>query len=193
MIGGLLIGIGFGWVAYIAPANSAGLLSTSSVRTFVPELSTNQPGVIPKMAIKAGNQAPDFSLKSVDGREIRLSDFRGKPVLINLWATWCIPCQDEMRVIEKIFKDYSSAGLVVLGVNVTSQDSIQDVNETVKKYHLTYPILLDEAGHVSELYEMRGIPTSYFIDSNGILRRIQIGEILPKYLDNYLSEILPIM
>lgn len=72
---------------------------------------------------------------------IRLSDFAGKPVLINLWATWCIPCQNEMPVLEKIYKEYNASGLVVLGVDITLQDNLQAVKETVKKYQLSYPIL----------------------------------------------------
>ena len=80
---------------------------------------------------------------------------------------------------------------MVLGVNVTTQDHIQDVKETVKKYQLSYPILLDESGQVSGLYHMYGIPSSYFIDTQGILTRIQIGEILPDDIGSYFSEIIP--
>lgn len=122
---------------------------------------------------------------------IRLSDFAGKPVLINLWATWCIPCQNEMPVLEKIYKEYNASGLVVLGVDITLQDNLQAVKETVKKYQLSYPILLDESGQISKLYQVYGIPTSYFIDHQGILRLIQIGEIHPDYQNRYLAEIIP--
>jgi peroxiredoxin len=114
--------------------------------------------------IEVGKPAPDFSLNDLDGKVVHLSDFTGKPVMINLWASWCIPCQDEMPELEKIYEQYNTSGLVILGVNVTSQDHIQDVKEAVKKYQITYPILLDESGLVSGLYHMYGIPVSYFID-----------------------------
>jgi cytochrome c biogenesis protein CcmG/thiol:disulfide interchange protein DsbE len=192
LLSGLLIGLGLSWAVYSAPSNSIRAQPSPSAPTKLVEVPTRQPENTPKKAIVVGKPAPDFSLRNIDGEEIHLADFSGKPVLINLWTTWCIPCQNEMPVIEKIFKDYNDTGLVVLGINITSQDKLLDVKETIKKYNLSYPILLDESGLVSELYEMRGIPTSYFVDPQGIIRRIQIGEILPEYEDRYLMDILPL-
>jgi peroxiredoxin len=191
MCGGLFIGLGLSWTIYNAPGNSAKPVSSESAPTIIPKLTASQSGNTPQPVVEVGKQAPDFSLKDIDGEEIHLSDFSGKPVLINLWATWCIPCQNEMPVLEKIYKDKNALGLVVLGVNITSQDNLETVKETVKKYQLSYPILLDESGQISKLYQVHGIPSSYFIDQQGVLRRIQIGEILPEYLDSYFSEILP--
>jgi cytochrome c biogenesis protein CcmG/thiol:disulfide interchange protein DsbE len=191
LVSGLLIGLGLSWAVYSAPSNSISAQPTPSAPTKLVEVPTSQPENTPKMAILAGNVAPDFTLRNIIGEEISLSDFAGKPILINLWATWCIPCKNELPIIGKIAQDYSSSGLVVLGVNVTFQDNLSDIKETIQNFNLSYPILLDESRHVSELYEMRGIPTSYFIDPQGVIRRIQIGEILPEYLESYLSEILP--
>jgi cytochrome c biogenesis protein CcmG, thiol:disulfide interchange protein DsbE len=188
---GFLISIGFGWVVYNSPENSKSVKTETRVNNSIQSFSTEQPVKLLEMEIAAGKPAPDFVLKDLDGNEVRLSDFSGKPVLINFWTTWCIPCQNELPVLEEIHKNFSEEGLVVLGVNITSQDSIQDIEETISTKNITYPILLDEVGKVSLLYETRGIPFSIFIDSESIIRRIQIGEILPRFTDEYLSEIIP--
>jgi cytochrome c biogenesis protein CcmG/thiol:disulfide interchange protein DsbE len=192
LLSGLLIGLGLSWTVYSIPSYSISAQPTTSAPTKLVEVPTSQPKNTPSNAIVAGKAAPDFILKNLNGEEIRLSDFTGKPVMINLWASWCQPCLKEMPVIETIYKKYQSVGLVVLGINVTSQDNLTDAKETVNNFNLSYPILIDESAHVSKLYEMRGIPTSFFIDSQGIIRRIQIGEILPEYVDRYLADILPL-
>lgn len=192
LLSGLLIGLGLSWVAFATPPNFTRPIPTVLSPNATSKLSTGATTSLAQTVIEVGKPAPDFSLNDLDGKVVHLSDFTGKPVVINLWASWCIPCQDELPELEKIYEQYSPSGLVILGVNVTSQDHIQNVKEAVKKYQITYLILLDESGRVSGLYHMYGIPVSYFIDSKGILRRIQIGEILPEYLNNTFSEIIPL-
>lgn len=141
---------------------------------------------------QVGKPAPDFILKSLQGSEIKLSDQLGKPVLINLWASWCPPCRLEMPGIQTAYEKYKNRGLVVLGIDFMAQDNLQDVSAFVDELQLTFPILLDESGDISAgLYGMRGLPTSYFIDTQGILQRIQVGAMLPEKLEEYLLEILP--
>ena len=202
LLAGLLIGIMISWNMFSSPSRPDRLSPTQTTPypTTPMTASTTQPlqivkitpeGNIPSTA-RVGKPAPDFSLKTIDGKVINLLDFRGKPVLINLWATWCPPCRDEMPGIQAAYEKYADKGLVVLAIDFTIQDHLPEVEAFIKELKLTFPILLDETGDVSAgLYGMVGLPTSYFIDPQGILQRIQIGGMLPEKLDEYLTEILP--
>ena len=139
---------------------------------------------IPMTAINAGERpasprqgfmAPDFTLDLLGGGQVKLSDLRGKPVVVNLWASWCPPCRAEMPAIEKVYRDYKDLGLVVLGVNTTNQDSEADAAAFVREYGLTFPIPLDRDGSVSVRYALRGLPTTFFIDRKGIIRSVVVG------------------
>src|SRR4030067_943063 len=92
---------------------------------------------------RQGFAAPDFTLDLLGGGEVTLSDLRGKPVVVNLWASWCLPCRAEMPAIERVYRDYQDLGLVVLGVNTTNQDSEADAAAFVRQNGLTLPIPLD--------------------------------------------------
>jgi len=124
---------------------------------------------------RQGFLAPNFSLKSLSGDEYMLSELRGSPILVNVWATWCPPCRAEMPALENVFQDYQSQGFIILGVNATSQDSIDAVNSFVKEYELSFPILLDTNGDVESIYQSKALPTSYFIDEFGIIQDVVIG------------------
>jgi peroxiredoxin len=124
---------------------------------------------------RIGFPAPDFTLDLLDGSEMTLSDFKGQVVLVNLWASWCPPCRTEMPAIEAAYQAYEERGFVVLGVNTTDQDSEQDAAAFVQQIGVTFPILLDRSGEVSRAYQLRGLPTSYFIDRDGIIRAIVVG------------------
>ena len=126
-------------------------------------------------APQAGFAAPDFTLKTPDGEEYTLSKLKGNAVLVNLWATWCPPCRAEMPTIEKIYQEYKDQGLVVLAVDMTYQDDPAKVAPFVQKYGLTFPILLEETGNVGALYQLRSIPSSYFINRAGIIQEVVIG------------------
>lgn len=202
LLAGLLIGIVISWNMFSAPASSDRLPSskTSTYRPTTMATSTIEtlqiveitPEVNIQTIARVGKPAPDFSLKTIEGKEIKLSDLRGKTVLINLWASWCPPCRYEMPGIQAAYEKYKDKGLVVLGIDFTVQDNLPDVKAFIQELKLTFPILLDETGDVSVgLYGMRGLPTSYFIDTEGVLHRIQVGAMLPEKLDEYLAEILP--
>jgi peroxiredoxin len=130
-------------------------------------------GKIP--APQAGFLAPDFELKSLAGERVKLSDLRGQAVLVNLWATWCPPCREEMLTLEKMYNEYKDQGFVVLGVDMTYQDDTQAVGPFVEKYGLTFPILLDETGEVGNAYQMKSLPSSFFINRDGIVTEVVIG------------------
>lgn len=130
-------------------------------------------GKIP--APQAGFLAPDFELKSLSGETVRLSDLHGQAVLVNLWATWCPPCREEMPTLEKMYNEYKDQGLAVVGVNMTYQDDRQAVAPFVEKHGLTFPILLDETGTTGNAYELKSLPSSYFINRQGVITEVVIG------------------
>jgi peroxiredoxin len=126
-------------------------------------------------APQAGFAAPDFTLQTTDGEEYTLSELKGNAVLVNLWATWCPPCRAEMPAIEKMYQEYKDRGLVVLAVNMTYQDDLANVAPFIQDYGLTFPVLLEETGAVGAAYQLRSLPSSYFIDRAGIIREVVIG------------------
>ncbi|MGD2058541.1 MAG: TlpA disulfide reductase family protein [Anaerolineales bacterium] len=124
---------------------------------------------------RQGFLAPDFTLKSLDGKQITLSDFRGDPVVLNLWASWCPPCRAEMPEIQQVYDQYHGRGLQVLAVNMTYQDGIASAESFVNEYGLTFPIPLDTNGVVGEKYQMRALPSTFFIDGEGVIQDVIIG------------------
>ena len=117
-------------------------------------------------------QAPDFKLSLLNGGETYLSDFSGKPVMLNFWATWCPPCREEMPYLQQIHEQ-RSADVVVLTVNMA--ENAGDVEEFIREFGLSFPVLLDSNGDVAQQYGVRAIPTTFFIDKSGILQGVKIG------------------
>jgi peroxiredoxin len=141
-------------------------------------VSTDKSGASTSGKIPAPQQgflAPDFELKTPTGETIELSDLRGKAVLVNLWATWCPPCREEMQTIEKVYQEYKEQGFTVLAVNMTYQDDPLAVMPFVNEQKLTFPILLDESGHMGNANQLRSLPSSYFIRRDGIINEVVIG------------------
>jgi cytochrome c biogenesis protein CcmG, thiol:disulfide interchange protein DsbE len=134
---------------------------------------TSTSGKIP--APQQGFMAPDFELKTSKGGTVKLSDLRGQAVLVNLWATWCPPCRAEMETIEKIYQEYQDQGFIVLAVNMTYQDAPLEVVPFVDQHGLTFPILLDETGDMAKAYQLKSLPSSYFINRDGVIREVVIG------------------
>jgi cytochrome c biogenesis protein CcmG, thiol:disulfide interchange protein DsbE len=119
--------------------------------------------------------APDINLKTPTGEVIKLSDLRGQAVLINLWATWCPPCRAEMPAIQKLYEEYQDQGFTVLAINMTFQDDPLAVVPFMLENGLTFPLLLDETGQAAASYELRSLPSSYFIDREGIIQDVVVG------------------
>jgi len=126
-------------------------------------------------APQQGFLAPDFELPTTASETIRLSDLRGQAVLVNLWATWCPPCRAEMQAIEKVYNEYKDRGFIVLAVNMTYQDDPLAVMPFVNEQGLTFSILLDETNSVGSAYQLRSLPSSFFIDRDGIISEVVIG------------------
>ncbi|WHY80028.1 redoxin domain-containing protein [Neobacillus sp. WH10] len=124
-----------------------------------------------KEGLSIGAKAPDFELKTLTGETVKLSDLKGKKVMLNFWATWCGPCKAEMPEMEQFFKQIGD-DTVILAVNIDPQ---LDVQAFVDEYKLTFPILLDADDKVNETYQIISIPTTYFIDSKGIIQNKFIG------------------
>lgn len=162
---GVLLGLGILWSTGAISGNGAG---NSHIRPAI------------------GQVAPDFQLAKLDGSTGRLSDYQGHPVLVNFWASWCDPCKAEMPLLEKYYQKYSP-GLVVLGVNYEEGKVV--AKQFIDKEGVSFPILLDTEGKTGELYEVRGFPTTFFIDANGVLRSEHIGQLDQGLLAQYLDTI----
>lgn len=133
-----------------------------------------------------GSAVPDFKLASTDGTLQSLSSYRGKQVIINFWATWCPPCKEEMPLLELYGQKYAET-LVILGVNSGEEPDV--VRPVIEKMGITFPILLDQAGNVTDLYYVKDFPYTFFIDEAGILRGQHIGLLSEERLVRYLKTI----
>ncbi len=110
-------------------------------------------------------EAPDFTLKDLTGRTVRLADFRGKVVFLNFFATWCVPCRAEMPAMERLHRNFKDKGLVILAVDI--QESARTVRPFVRDLKLSFPALLDEDGSVAYMYAVRPVPATYLISRDG--------------------------
>ena len=142
------------------------------------ELRDAQLGALDPGAPQKGQPAPDFALRSLDGQVIRLSELRGHTVLVNFWATWCGPCRAEMPDLQAVYEQHKD-DLVLLAVNVegTSAEEAQRLARDFRdELGLTFPILLDSPdGAVFHQYKLKGLPDSFFVDRDGILREVSFG------------------
>ena len=139
-------------------------------------------------APKVGREAPDFSVQTLDGQTYKLSEFRGQPVWINFWASWCPPCRAENPDIQAVYEANKADGLVILGVAIGEEDGT--VRGYVDRTGLTYDIGLDRGTDIAASYRIVGIPTHYFIDRDGILREWRIGSMSKKTMEKKVAEIL---
>jgi peroxiredoxin len=125
------------------------------------------------MATLPGKPAPDFTLPDLDGQRVSLQQYRGKVVFLNFWATWCIPCREEMPAMEQLFQTFQPQGLVILAVDL--KESPDRVKAFFHQYRLSYTALLDESGSVSRDYQVMGLPTTYLIGRKGTLLARGVG------------------
>ena len=115
-------------------------------------------------------------MKTLDGETVRLSDYVGKKVILNFWATWCPSCKTEVPHMQKVYEEYKNQGVEILAVNVTNQDKGKEaVAQFVKEHGLTFEILLDEEGSVGSKYQILTLPTSYMIDTKGNIVETIVG------------------
>jgi peroxiredoxin len=124
---------------------------------------------------RIGFAAPNFTLDTLDGGTLTLSALRGRPVMLIFWASWCLPCRTEMPAIERVYQRLEQQGLVIIGLNATSQDTEAAARAFAQEYGLSFPIALDRDGSASAQYDLMGLPSTYFIDREGIVRDVIIG------------------
>ena len=137
-----------------------------------------------------GQSAPDFATQTLDGSRVRLSQYRGKPVLLNFWASWCAPCQDEMPLIQRASDVYKAQGLQVLAVNY-QQTSTSSMKAFLRKVNAQFPAVFDPAGKIAAAYGVNvGLPVSVFIDRSGTVSFIQLGQMSDALLQQHLHAIL---
>ncbi|MEH6944536.1 peroxiredoxin family protein [Bacillus sp. JJ722] len=135
--------------------------------------------------LDVGGKAPNFTLQNLEGENVSLSDYKGKKVILNFWATWCPPCRKEMPALEKFYQQNKNK-IEILAINT---DPKNDVAGYVNSMNLTFPILLDEKSEVSGQYDILSLPTTYFIDEKGKLVKKQIGELTFEQLNQIMSEL----
>ncbi|WP_246145563.1 redoxin domain-containing protein [Bacillus rubiinfantis] len=161
------------WVIYgqiSSPSEKEKSTSTPSASS----QKSNQKSV--EIGVEEGKKAPNFQLRTLGGKAVQLSDYQGKVVILNLWASWCPPCKAEMPHMQKFYQEHKNNNVEILAVNLTTAEKNSDgIRPFVKKYGLTFPILLDEQGEIGNTYQAFTIPTSYFIDKNGIIFKKIVG------------------
>lgn len=147
-------------------------------------------GVAANEGLNKGEQAPDFALTTLAGEPIRLSELKGKKVILNFWATWCPPCKAEMPHMQNFYEDYAEAENVeIVAVNLTSGDRKASVEEFVKDYGLTFPIPMDVDGEVGQQFQAVTIPTSYIIDTNGMIQHKIVGPMDETMIQDFVSNL----
>jgi cytochrome c biogenesis protein CcmG/thiol:disulfide interchange protein DsbE len=139
-----------------------------------------------------GNLAPDFLLETLDGGSLRLSDLRGRPVLVNFWASWCVGCRQETPELIRAQGAFAGDGLVVVGVNLQEGDAL--ARSFAQEFGIDYPVALDRRGEVARSWRIggptQGLPASYFIDAGGIVQKVVWGALRERDLNEGLALIL---
>ena len=141
------------------------------------------------LKIKVGEQVPNFRLPTSDDSELLLSDFAGRAVVLNFWATWCSPCRAEMPALQQIANEYEPSGeLVVVGINM--MEPAEAVKSFTKELGLSFPMVLDREGVLAARYGLIGLPATFFIDADGILQAQTLGQLHGELLDDGIYAVL---
>ena len=125
--------------------------------------------------LAVGMNAPDFSLPDLQGKNQRLSDYRGKVIFLNFWATWCKPCKEEMPSMQVLWENLKKEDFVMLAISMDRVTTKKEIPPFVENMKLTFPILTDSWGQTDKRYKLMGVPETYIIDQNGVLREKVIG------------------
>jgi thiol-disulfide isomerase/thioredoxin len=173
---GFLLGAGLGLLIFI----TVGLGNDSAISHLLPT------GKRVPNAFGVGNPASSFTLNDLEGNLIHLDEFKGKPVLINFWATWCGPCRFEMPAIQSRYNEYGDE-LVVIAINFDETERV--VQQFVDELGLSFIVLLDPGGTVQRDYRVRAYPTTYFLDEESVVKFQHIGYMSEVQLDQYLAQI----
>lgn len=141
--------------------------------------------------IKVGMEAPNFSLEQLNGNgaAIKLSDLKGKGVVLNFWGSWCQPCKAEFPELEKQFQRYKAEGIEVVGVNIS--ETPLAIQQFVDQYKVSFPILMDRDSQIASLYQIGPIPTTYFINKDGVIQDEFIGQMTESTIIEKMKKIKP--
>ncbi|MGM0845727.1 MAG: peroxiredoxin family protein [Bacillota bacterium] len=140
--------------------------------------------------VKEGSPAPDFTLSTLNGETVSLSDYKGKKVILNFWATWCPPCKAEMPHMQNFYEENKENGIEIVAVNLTNMDDGKvAIKDFVEDYGLTFPIPLDEEGDIGMQYQAFTIPTSYIIDTEGKIAKKIVGPMDENMMKNLTDEV----
>lgn len=151
------------------------------------ENNTNTPSNNPPIFKNIKIKAADFTLKDMSGKEVSLSDFKGKKVFLNFWASWCPPCKAEMPEMEKLYQETKDSDLVILAINLAEDKST--VQNFLKDNQYNFPVLLDTDNSVASNYQVVSIPTSFFIDKEGNIIDKHIGTMSIENMKSYISNL----
>ncbi len=126
-------------------------------------------------APREGFNAPEFILNTLDQNSLALKDLRGQAVILNFWASWCPPCQEEMPAMQSVYETFADQGLQIVAVNLAFQDSTEAAQAFVDERGLTFPVVMDEDGEVARRYRISALPTTFFIDAEGVIQEVVMG------------------
>lgn len=179
-----------GWVLYsnlnlgkTSPSTLTGAQTSLGQETITGSTNANS-------GLNKGNVAPDFTLQTSDGKTVKLSDFRGKKVILNFWATWCPPCRAEIPDMEKFYEANKDKNVVILGVNLTQAEKTpESVPQFMKDNKMTYPILMDTKGLVGDQYQISAIPTSFILDTQGVIHEVITGPMTYQSMGNMMKNL----
>lgn len=167
--------------------------SNSVIRSVATTAVPIRPTLTPMPPLTIGAMAPDFTLPDLGDSTnlITLTGYIGTPVILNFWASWCVPCREEMPALQRVYELHKSDGLVVLGVNQTFADNLDTARAFAKELALTFPNVRDDDGDVSSsLYRVIGLPTSIFISRNGEVVHVQIGQLTDEQINRYSAQLV---
>ncbi len=186
---GFIIGIVFALFLFLGFPSAESEISHSVLSTASSESTETRVigTTVSKIAPEIAAEAPDFALRDLRGNEVRLSEYRGRTVLLTFWATWCGPCRLEMPAFEDRYQELKDDNFIVLGVNY--DEPVEDVRTFRDEFGLSFPLLLDPGGSVQRLYRIRGYPSSIFVDPQGVVRVVHLGLITEGQLRDYLVEL----
>jgi thiol-disulfide isomerase/thioredoxin len=173
-----MIMIGFGFLA-IGIAFLL-LMDQSSSAASAQDFST--------VPVQVDYPAPDLNLTTLGGDPVSLSDYLGQVVLVNLWATWCPPCREEMPTLQAFYEKYKSEGFVLIAID--QGEALPQVNPFVTEFKLTFPVWLDTGSEAGRVFETMNLPSSYVIDRTGQVRLMWIGGISKKNLEKYVPDVI---
>lgn len=132
-----------------------------------------------------GERALDFTLETLDGKQVALKDFAGQPVFVNFWATWCLPCLEEMPIIQEMYEEHPGAFAVI----AVSDEPLDTIRAYVEKYGYTFPVYVDRGGEMGQNYQVLFMPTSVFIDAKRVIQARHLGPLNRSQFTSYLERI----